>query len=495
MRLIAIASILLAGSLTAGSLPEASASKLPRWRGFNLLEKFYFSGKHQPFLEEDFRMISEFGFNFVRLPIDYRGYIADGNWEKFHKTPLAQIDQAIAWGKQYGIHVCLNLHRAPGWTVAQPPEAKDLWTDPEAQRVAALHWGMFARRYKGVPSSQLSFNLFNEPSLKDGAAYATVVRKMLDAIREQDAERLVLCDGLSWGGKPATELIPLGVGQMTRGYTPFPLTHFGASWVGDNSRWRTPRWPEMAGTNGALLSPHKGAEAHHPLVIEGDLTANSTLRITLATVSSKATLSVRDATGEIHRQEWIAGPDKGPWAKSELDPTWNIWRAQGAVDVGIHLPRDTPRIELRTVDGDWLEVGAIGITRADGGNEVSVILENHWDAKPQPLIYQPERSALGIVHDKEWLRRETITPWQDFQSKGGAVMVGEWGAFHKTPHEVTLHWAADCLANWKDANWGWALWNFRGPFGILDSERDDVRYEDHQGHKLDRRFLELLQKY
>jgi hypothetical protein len=42
---------------------------------------------------------------------------------------------------------------------------------------------------------------------------------------------------------------------------------------------------------------------------------------------------------------------------------------------------------------------------------------------------------------------------------------------------------------------GLALWNFRGSMGILDSEREDVAYEDWYGHKLDRELLELLQRY
>jgi len=39
------------------------------------------------------------------------------------------------------------------------------------------------------------------------------------------------------------------------------------------------------------------------------------------------------------------------------------------------------------------------------------------------------------------------------------------------------------------------MWNLRGPFGVLDSERQDVAYEDFKGHKLDRKMLELLRKY
>jgi endoglucanase len=53
----------------------------------------------------------------------------------------------------------------------------------------------------------------------------------------------------------------------------------------------------------------------------------------------------------------------------------------------------------------------------------------------------------------------------------------------------------DSLSLWKEAGWGWALWNLRGSFGILDSSRKDVRYEDYHGHKLDREMLELLRTY
>jgi hypothetical protein len=74
-------------------------------------------------------------------------------------------------------------------------------------------------------------------------------------------------------------------------------------------------------------------------------------------------------------------------------------------------------------------------------------------------------------------------------------MVGEFGAFNQTPHPVVLRWMDDCLAVWQEAGWGWALWNFRGAFGVLDSGRADVTYEDFHGHQLDRRMLDLLQRY
>jgi endoglucanase len=53
----------------------------------------------------------------------------------------------------------------------------------------------------------------------------------------------------------------------------------------------------------------------------------------------------------------------------------------------------------------------------------------------------------------------------------------------------------DVLELWQEAGWGWALWNLRGGFGPLDSQREDVTYEDFHGHKLDRTMLELLRAY
>ena len=80
------------------------------------------------------------------------------------------------------------------------------------------------------------------------------------------------------------------------------------------------------------------------------------------------------------------------------------------------------------------------------------------------------------------------------QRRRRLIHVGEWGCFNKTPHEVALAWMTDCLSVWKQAGWGNSMWNLRGSFGVMDSERADVQYEEFKGHKLDRKMLELLRK-
>jgi len=99
------------------------------------------------------------------------------------------------------------------------------------------------------------------------------------------------------------------------------------------------------------------------------------------------------------------------------------------------------------------------------------------------------------IQDKNWLRENYLKQWEEFMDSGGGAMVGEWGSYNKTPHNVVLRWMDDNLQNYKELGLGWALWNFNASFGILNSQRADVDYEDYNGYELDREMLELLLKY
>jgi len=477
-------------------LPPASARKLPRWRGFNLLEKFQVGGR-QPFVEEDFKLISELGFNFVRLPMDYRCWIRDKDWEKFDEEQLKEIDQAVEWGGKYGIHVWINFHRAPGYTVAKPPEPTSLWTDPKTQDVCAKHWAEFARRYKGIPNTRLGFNLFNEPAHVDTNTYVAVVRKIVAAIRAEDPQRLIISDGLEWGQHPVLELRPLNIAQATRGYSPGELTHYKASWA-NGDRFPRPLWPKPLAPTGTLLGPTK-KEGSHPLIIDGPFTADTSLRVHVMGVSSRALLVVEADGAKLWEKDFKTGPGQGEWKKSEFKPQYNLHFCTYDSDHTVTVPARTRQVKIFVAAGDWLQVTELGFQPAGTAREDVLPLPQKFGEKPDPIRYAAGARGTPFVgmpmQDRAWLWQKNIAPWKKIEAKGIGVMVGEWGCYNKTPHDVVLRWAEDCLANWKRAGWGWALWNFRGSFGILDSERQDVAYEDFHGHKLDRALLNLLLKY
>ncbi len=99
----------------------------------------------------------------------------------------------------------------------------------------------------------------------------------------------------------------------------------------------------------------------------------------------------------------------------------------------------------------------------------------------------------------EYIGREKLeeyySPWIDLVKKGVGVHCGECGCYTKTPHAVFLAWLNDVLDILTSHNIGFALWEFVGDFGILNSNRADVNYEDWHGFKLDRKLLTMIQKY
>ena len=355
------ARFLPAESVFPADLPAKSPKHIPRYRGFNIQWERRPGDTTKPAFEEsDFAMMQSWGFNFARLPLSYWIWGKPTDWTYINDEPLAEIDRAIELGKQYGVHINLNFHRIPGYCInGRELEPADLFTGhkdegPRALKAACFHWAHFARRYKGVPSSQLSFDLINEPPKMRSyegyfeERYVEVARALVAAIRNEDPQRLIFADGINIGQNPVLGLADLGLVQSTRGYQPKSISHYGANWVplDEYETMKTPTWP---------LTDDKG----------------------------------------------------------------HLW-------------------------------------------------------------------------DRAKLKQEYVDKWRPLTDLGVQVHAGEWGCYNQTPHEVALAWMSDCLAVWREAGWGNALWNLRGNFGILDSGRKDVNYEDLKGHKLDRKMLELL---
>ncbi len=472
--------------------------KLPRWRGFNLLEKFTLQND-SPYREWDFDFMAKWGFDFIRLPTDYRIWtIAPG---QYREQPLKEIDQAIQWGQKRKIHVNLSLHRAPGYCVNRhPPEALDLWGDgnlgEEARRQFADQWRMFAARYRGIASSDLSFNLVNEPASTTGAQYLRAAKLAAEAIREADPERLVIADGSNYGRTVVPELTELRIAQSTRGYDPMQLTHHRASWVDGSEHWPLPTWPVAAGVNQYLYGPIK-PEFKSTLVLRGEFPGHAELSITVNEVSNRARLLIVADGKVVFEKLFHPGTGQGQWKESAFKPEWHIFQAKYDHTYTARLSVPCHEIKIELVDGDWLTFSEITIRAASMAPVRIVPNDAEWGMRQREFTVSSEGAVAPLGEstgiDGNVLYLEHVKPWEDFaKSSQVGIHVGEWGAYRFTPHDVVLRWMKDCLANWKRAGLGWALWNLRGDFGCLDSNRSDVQYEDYQGHKLDRKMLELL---
>ncbi len=458
--------------------------KLPRWRGFNLLEKFTLEGD-RPYREEDFAIVAEWGFDFVRLPLDYRIWVRDG------EKAMKEIAQAVEYGAKHKVHVSLNFHRAPGYCVNPPAEPRDLWSDDAALAECAEHWARFAKRFRGLPNERLSFDLLNEPKDVDGPAYLRVAKALVEAIRREDPERLILADGAAWGTRPVPELAALRIAQSTRGYRPMEISHWKAPWIPGAESWAVPTWPLRRGLPALLYGPWQKA-LHGPLVLQGERAGAFVIRVD--TVSNKARLLVKADGAVVLDKLFECGPGAGEWKKAVYKEEYKIWQNQYDRDYTATLPAGTRELRLELVDGDWLTWSKLSI----GGAELRPS-DAEWGRAAGTWKLgtsgQPDLSSAPLLFDRARYRKEHIDPWKALEAKGVGVHVGEWGVYRTVPHDVALAWMEDLLREWKEAGWGWALWELRGAFGVLDSGRADVAYEDFRGHKLDRKMLDLLRRY
>ena len=181
---------------------------------------------------------------------------------------------------------------------------------------------------------------------------------------------------------------------------------------------------------------------------------------------------VVEADGKPRLAEAVPEPYGENRKKAAYQPQWSVYQNLFDRDYTVDSRRHPASPHPRT-EGDWLEIGQIGLRppRTREGNRRRPQAGVRQEAATVPLRPATRRTVLGLPsQDRAWLWKQCIEPWKKAEGQGTGVMVGEWGVFNRTPHDVVLRWAEDCLANWQKAGWGWAMWNFRGSMGVMDSD-------------------------
>ena len=115
----------------------------------------------------DIKMISDLGFNSCRILVSYQTFF-DQDVTKVNVTKLKQLDELIAAGIRYNVHVNFAFISLPGrWTYTdydtyETTASLDMFTDESLLKQTQEVWRVIAARYKDVPSAYLSFLPFWE---------------------------------------------------------------------------------------------------------------------------------------------------------------------------------------------------------------------------------------------------------------------------------------------------------------------------------------------
>lgn len=150
--------------------------------------------------KEDIKLISQLGFNTLRLPLNGRLFIQNNE-------NLQYVDRVIRWCKQEGIYIVLDLHGAPGGQTGRniddsQRDIPELFIENLYRQETIELWKTIARRYKNE-TTVLAYDLLNEPLPADtGSQYndqlEPLYKEITEAIRKIDRRHIITIEGANW---------------------------------------------------------------------------------------------------------------------------------------------------------------------------------------------------------------------------------------------------------------------------------------------------------
>jgi endoglucanase len=231
-----------AAALPAQPAPAAAAlnaSDQPFRRGVNVLGYDpYWTGGKRRFEWRHFGEIRRAGFDFVRVNLQAFKHMDAAN--KFDPAWLARLDDVVREAQKAGLGVILDEHdfNACSENVAT------------CRSKLSAFWSQVAPRYAKAPRN-VAFELLNEPHGKlDAATWNALLPELLAIVRQSNPTRIVVVGPTSWNSLRELPSLKLPADSNLLAtfhyYDPFPFTHQGATWAGEEVKglrgitWGTP---------------------------------------------------------------------------------------------------------------------------------------------------------------------------------------------------------------------------------------------------------------
>ena len=181
--------------------------------------------------EEDFKRVSEWGIDHIRLPLDYN--VVETEEGEYKEEGFRYIENAILWSRKYGLNLLLDLHKTAGF-IFDDPDYIGFFSDEALQERFYRLWEQLATRFGKYDS--VAFELLNEvtdPKFSD--TWNKAARTAIKRIRACGAQNLIIVGGY-WNASIDSIYdleIPedKNVAFTFHCYDPLLFTHQSAYWV------------------------------------------------------------------------------------------------------------------------------------------------------------------------------------------------------------------------------------------------------------------------
>ncbi len=191
-------------------------------------------------VEADFQKIAVWGFDHVRIPIDYN--VIQNPDGSMKEDGLRRIDAALALSERYGLKAVLDLHKTPGFSFDAGEHEDGFFVSEQYQDQFYTIWETLAARY-GDRSERVVFELLNEVTeARYLPAWKRISRECVRRIRKTAPDTVVLLGSYNWNSaRTVAELdapYDAKVVYNFHFYEPLRFTHQGAYWMPEMVDWR-----------------------------------------------------------------------------------------------------------------------------------------------------------------------------------------------------------------------------------------------------------------
>lgn len=203
---------------------------------------------YQTFIgESDIRKIVDWGFDHVRLPIDYEVFEEENGETK--EAGYFYVDRVVDWCKQNNLNLVLDLHKAYGYDFndAGDTDKNNLFTNKELQNRFIGLWKKIAARY--MKYDFVAFELLNEVVEEENAVlWNALISDTVEAIREVAPVTPIIYGGIQWNSAKTLKLLEKPKDKNIiftfHFYEPLLFTHQKAHWVAAMDKNKTIDYPE-----------------------------------------------------------------------------------------------------------------------------------------------------------------------------------------------------------------------------------------------------------
>ena len=284
------------------------------------------------------------------------------------------------------------------------------------------YWAMLAKRYAGIFSKYLTFDLCNEVEPQGGEREFAVSKdrlaSVIAAIRETDPERVLLYSQESVPQTAWTETIAsLGVAVGCHPYRPNFIATADFSYAEQNP-YAEPCWPQPYFPMGAAM------EGEAPIVLRGEVSG------------AKLSVHIWNSNESPLFDVYADGVLLERFAPTDglLGETGDYY--YGDVLYSLQIPTNTQEVTIQVGrDGHYTRIDTLILEKS--GVTTIMVPSDTCDypdrAAPPPLIVNGDgtyQNSKGTYFDEDYIYQTAVKPYRDIANKYGVgFMRNEFGMF------------------------------------------------------------------